>query len=88
MKLLWTDAAWQEYLYWQEVDHTVLTRINELLRDVKRNPFKGLGKPEPLKENMRDHWSRRITAEHRLIYRVAGGGDTQHIEIVQCRYHY
>jgi toxin YoeB len=88
MRLLWTEAAWHDYLHWQNSDRAVLAKINELLQDAMRTPFKGLGKPEPLKENLRGWWSRRITGEHRLVYRVVGPATAQQIEIVQCRYHY
>jgi toxin YoeB len=88
MKLLWTAAAWDDYVYWQETDATTVERINELIKDARRSPFKGLGKPEPLKGDLAGWWSRRITGEHRLVYRVAGKGDAQQFEIVACRYHY
>jgi toxin YoeB len=88
MKLLWTGPAWEDYLYWQATDPRVLRTINDLIKDIKRDPFKGLGKPEPLKHALQGWWSRRITGEHRLVYRVAGKGDDQQLEIVACRYHY
>ena len=88
MNLLWTDEAWEDYLYWQNADKDVMRKVNDLIKDAKREPFKGLGKPEPLKENLKGWWSRRITGEHRLIYRVIGKDDQQRLEIVQCRYHY
>jgi toxin YoeB len=88
MKLLWTNEAWEDYLHWQETDQDVLRRINELLRDARRSPFKGIGKPEPLKGDLAGWWSRRITADHRLVYRVAGKGDAQQLEVAACRYHY
>lgn len=88
MNLLWTEEAWEDYLYWQNADKDVLRKVNDLIKDAKREPFKGLGKPEPLKESLKGWWSRRITGEHRLIYRVIGKGMTQQIEISQCRYHY
>jgi toxin YoeB len=88
MKLLWTEAAWEDYLHWQRSDAKVLALINDLIKDIRREAFRGLGKPEPLKHNLAGWWSRRITGEHRLVYRVAGKGDQQQIEIVQCRYHY
>ena len=88
MNLLWTAAAWDDYLHWQRSDPAVLAKINELIRDAMRTPFTGLGKPEPLKENLKGWWSRRITGEHRLIYRVAGSATAQQLQIVQCRYHY
>jgi len=88
VKLVWTVAAWEDYLHWQQTDKAVLAKINELIRDTLRNPFAGLGKPEPLKENLKGFWSRRITGEHRLVYRVTGANDAKQLEIVQCRYHY
>jgi toxin YoeB len=88
MKRLWSDEAWQDYLYWQDNDRKILQAINDLIKDVNRNPFTGLGKPEPLKHDLAGWWSRRITAEHRLVYRVYGKGDMQVLEIIQCRYHY
>jgi toxin YoeB len=88
MKLLWTAAAWDDYLYWQENDRGMLRRINELLRDARRDPFRGIGKPEPLKGDLAAWWSRRITGDHRLVYRVYGSGEAQRLEIAACRYHY
>ncbi|MBF0324846.1 Txe/YoeB family addiction module toxin [Magnetospirillum moscoviense] len=88
MNLLWTASAWDDYLYWQRTDPDVLTRLNALVRDAHRSPFAGLGKPEPLKGSLKGWWSRRITAEHRLVYRIVGFGEGQRLEIVQCRYHY
>ncbi len=84
MRLMWLQGGWAEYLHWQEHDRKTLDRVNELIRDTLRNPFAGTGKPEPLKSNLRGWWSRRITQEHRLIYRV--DGDT--VIIMQCRFHY
>ena len=88
MKVLWTSAAWEEYLVWQDTDRKIAQAINALIKDVKRDPFRGLGKPEPLKHELRGWWSRRITGEHRLVYRVSGTGDDLRVEIAQCRYHY
>lgn len=88
MKLLWASDAWEDYLLWQRSDPAALAKVNLLLAEIRRQPFKGLGKPEPLKGNLAGWWSRRITGEHRLVYRVADSGDTQQVEIVQCRYHY
>jgi toxin YoeB len=88
MKVLWTQEAWDDYVYWQETDTAVLHRINELIKDARRNPFKGIGKPEPLRGDLAGWWSRRITGEHRLIYRASGKGPEQHLEIVACRYHH
>lgn len=88
MKILWAEEAWQDYLYWQENDRAVLAKVNTLIKDVQRTPFKGLGKPEPLKGILSGWWSRRITGEHRLAYRVTGTGDEQGMHGAQCRYHY
>jgi toxin YoeB len=88
MRLLWTDEAWDDYLYWQEADPTILQRLNELIENTRRSPFKGIGKPEPLKGNLAGWWSRRITGDHRLVYRVSGRAEAQQLEIVAGRYHY
>ncbi len=82
-KLIFTERAWEEYLYWQAQDKKTLKRINALLRDIERDNFKGVGKPEPLK-NYEGSWSRRIDAVNRLVYKVLDG----QIEIVQCKGHY
>jgi toxin YoeB len=86
MRLLWSDEAWEDYLYWQQTDRKVLQAINDLIRDIRCDPFKGLGKPEPLKHDLSGWWSRRITREHRLVYRVSGK-NAESVEIIQCRYH-
>jgi toxin YoeB len=86
MRLLWSDEAWEDYVYWQQNDPKVLQTINDLIRDIRREPFKGLGKPEPLKHSLSGWWSRRITRDHRLVYRVSGR-DAELLEIIQCRYH-
>jgi len=83
-KLAWTDAAWSDYLYWQGQDKKTLKRINRLIAEVMRSPFEGIGKPEPLKENLSGFWSRRIDDAHRLVYAVT---DAQ-ITVIACRYHY
>jgi toxin YoeB len=88
MKLVWTPAGWADYLYWQANDPAAVKAINDLIKDIRRDPFRGLGKPEPLKHALHGWWSRRITAEHRLVYRVSGKADAQQIEIALCRYHY
>lgn len=82
--LIWHDDAWEEYLYWYATDKKLFVRLNKLIKDVKRSPFEGLGKPEPLKGNLSGLWSRRIDQEHRLVYRVIDGD----IEIAQCKGHY
>lgn len=84
MILSWAENAWQDYLYWQKIDKKVLKRINILIKDIKRNPFEGIGDPEPLKHNWSGYWSRRIDREHRLVYKVTDSN----IIIVQARYHY
>ena len=84
MNILFTPEAWDDYLWFQQNDKAGLKRINLLIRDAQRDPFGGLGKPEPLKHNLSGFWSRRIGEEHRLVYRV--DGDT--LQIVMCRYHY
>lgn len=88
MKLVFSDDAWEDYLYWQHTDAAVLERLNELILQCRRTPFKGIGKPEPLKGDLVGYWSRRITLEDRLVYRVSGAGPGQALEIVQCRFHY
>ena len=82
--LIWDNKAWQDYVYWQGQDKKTLKRINRLIRDTLVNPSKGIGKPEPLKENLSGYWSRRIDETNRLVYRV--GED--YIKIISCRYHY
>ena len=82
--LSWTDNAWDDYLYWQTQDRKTLKRINKLINDAKRSPFEGLGKPEPLKENLSGFWSRRIDDNNRLVYAV----DDRALTIISCRYHY
>jgi len=84
MTLTWDKDAWEDYLYWQQSDKTVLRRLNELIKECLRTPFEGKGKPEPLKGNLSGFWSRRLSDEHRLVYRVKADG----IHITQCRYHY
>lgn len=84
VKVLFADRAWEDYLYWQKVDRRKLGRIDELIRDIQRQPFKGLGKPEPLRFGFSGYWSRRIDREHRLVYKV----EKDTVFIAQCRYHY
>lgn len=88
MILVWSEGAWEDYLHWQDQDRKLVRKINSLLNDISRSPFEGLGKPEPLRENWAGFWSRRITDEHRLVYRVTGSGKAQQVEIAQCRFHY
>jgi toxin YoeB len=84
MILSWAKNAWEDYLYWQRADKQILKRINSLVKDIKRQPFTGLGEPEPLKHNWSGYWSRRVDREHRIIYKCTN----EVVTIVQCRYHY
>lgn len=88
MKLVFDEVAWAQYLAWADEDRKVVARINALMGECLRDPFRGTGKPEPLKQNLTGWWSRRITGEHRLVYRVRGSGDTRALEVLSCRYHY
>jgi toxin YoeB len=83
-KLVWTSNSWSDYLYWQGQDKKTLKRVNKLIEEVLRSPFEGIGKPEPLKENLAGFWSRRIDDTHRLVYAV----EDEHLIIIACRYHY
>jgi len=82
--ITWTDEAWSDYVYWQGQDKKTLKRINKLIKDMQRSPFKGIGKPEPLKENLSGFWSRRIDDTNRLVYIK----DDKQLTIISCRYHY
>ena len=82
--LAWTDDAWRDYVYWQGQDKKTLKRINKVIADTKRSPFDGIGKPEPLKENLTGFWSRRIDESNRVVYAV----NDSHITVISCRYHY
>lgn len=82
--LTWTREAWSDYVYWQSQDKKTLKRINKLIQDTQRNPFEGIGKPEPLKENLAGFWSRRIDDTNRLVYAI----DKKQLTIISCRYHY
>ncbi|MBK9161842.1 MAG: Txe/YoeB family addiction module toxin [Nitrosomonadales bacterium] len=84
MKTHWADEAWEDYLWWHKTNGKILQRINRLIESIQETPFNGLGKPEPLKHELSGYWSRRITNEHRLVYKIAD----EVIVIVQCRYHY
>ena len=84
MRIVWAPGAWQDYLYWSRTNTQVRDKINVLIEDIQRHPFTGLGKPEPLKRNLRGFWSRRITREHRMVYRIEAGV----LQIAQCRFHY
>ena len=80
----WDFEAWEEYLYWQMQDKKMLKRINQLIKDIQRNPFEGIGKPEPLKGNLTGFWSRRIDEEHRIVYAV----EKETVTIISCKGHY
>lgn len=84
MRKVFSEEAWEEYLYWQSTDKTILKKINALIKDIERNPFDGIGQPEPLKHNLSGWWSRRINLEHRLVYKI----ENDSILIAQCQYHY
>jgi toxin YoeB len=84
VKLVFSDEAWEDYLYWQKQDRKIVDRINKLIREIQREPFGGVGKPEALKHALSGFWSRRITDEHRIVYRVEG----DQLQIAQLRFHY
>jgi len=84
LKLIFSERAWEDYLYWQETDRKLVGRINYLLREIQREPFSGAGKPEPLRHAFRGYWSRRINDEHRLVYKIKDDA----VLIAQLRYHY
>jgi len=84
MRLIWSSISWDDYLYWQKTDKKVLKRINALIKSCLRTPYQGIGKPEDLKGDLQGYWSRRITSEHRLVYKY----ERESIMIAACRYHY
>lgn len=84
MDIFWDKTAWEDYLYWQGTDKKVLRKINSLVKECQRTPFEGIGKPESLRQNLSGFWSRRITGEHRLVYKV----EDDVLYLAQCRYHY
>lgn len=84
MKLIFAEQAWQDYLYWQRQDRRIVKRINELVEDAMREPFAGIGKPEPLRHALSGYWSRRITEEHRMVYK----SEKDALFVAQLRYHY
>lgn len=88
MKLVFDGEAWDEYLAWQREDAKVLEKLDGLIEECRRGPFRDTGKPEALRQNLTCWWSRRITQEHRLVYRVRGPGEQQVLEVLSCRYHY
>lgn len=84
MNKSWSDEAWDDYLYWQKQDKKTLKKINDIIKDIDRNPYIGIGKPEPLKHELQGFWSRHIDSTNRLVYRI----ENEQIEIAQCRTHY
>ena len=84
MRLIWSTISWEDYLYWQKVDKKNAKRINELIKSAMRTPFEGIGKPEALKGDLQEYWSRRITTEHRLVYKYGN----ESLMVAACRYHY
>ena len=84
MKLVWSTRSWNDYLYWQKVDKKIVKHINDLIKSCMRTPFEGIGKPEALKRDLQYYWSRRITSEHRLVYKY----DNDQLYIASCQYHY
>jgi toxin YoeB len=84
VRLIFAQEAWEDYLFWQKTDPKVVKRINAVIKDIRRSPFEGIGKPEPLKHGLSGYWSKRITDEHRLIYKVTSDS----VLLAQMRYHY
>ncbi len=84
MNILFTEDAWEDYLYWQQTDKQTLRKINQLLKEIQRTPFTGIGKPEPLKHQLQGCWSRRIDSEHRLVYEITDNM----LKVIGCRFHY
>jgi toxin YoeB len=84
LKKIWSNKSWDDYLYWQRQNKNVLKKINQLIKDIERSPFEGIGKPEPLKGNLSGWWSRRIDDTHRIVYRI----EKDNLEIAQCKDHY
>jgi toxin YoeB len=84
MKITFSEQAWDDYVYWQETDKNLVKKVNKLIKEIKRTPFEGTGKPEPLKNNLVGFWSRRITEEHRLVYGIYEDS----ILVASCRFHY
>lgn len=84
MKLVFSEHAWADYVYWQRTDKKILKKINELIKDIQKNKYQGVGKPEPLRHSLSGYWSRRITKEHRIVYKI----HNDQVLIAQLRYHY
>jgi toxin YoeB len=88
MKVVFSDESWADFQYWITHDKKITKKLLQLIENCRRTPFAGLGKPEPLRQDLQGQWSRRITGEHRLVYRVVGEGEAQALQITQCRGHY
>lgn len=88
MRLVFSDQAWEDYLHWHKTDPNVFERLNNLIKECRRTPFKGTGKPEPVRGDLEGWWSRRVTVEDRLVYRRTGKGESAQLEIALCRFHY
>ncbi|HQW87585.1 MAG TPA: Txe/YoeB family addiction module toxin [Flavobacteriales bacterium] len=88
LRVEFTPTGWEDYCHWKESDPGVVERIHELIKDIGRDPFKGLGKPEPLRHDLAGYWSRRITGEHRLVHAMTGDKGGRKVTILMCRYHY
>ncbi|RZF63626.1 Txe/YoeB family addiction module toxin [Sphingomonas populi] len=88
MRLVFSDLAWEQYQYWINADPKVFEKLNALIAEARRSPFKGKGKPEPLRGDLSGWWSRRLTEADRLVYRISGKAPDQQLEIAQCRFHY
>jgi toxin YoeB len=88
MRVMFSSRAFDQFCHWQSEDHKMALRVIELINAARRQPFTGIGKPEPLRNDLSGFWSRRITQEHRLVYRVTGTGETQTLEVAACRFHY
>jgi len=89
MNVLFSKTAWQHYQYWQNEDRQMVSKINDLIKSIQRTPFTGIGKPEPLRQNLKGYWSRRMSKEHRIVYRVVGKkNEGQRVEVLTCFLHY
>ena len=89
MDIVFTTNGWEDFEYWLDNDADTVAKIKDLIKSIKQNPFRGIGKPEPLKYGLKGYWSRRITSEHRLVYKVTGNkGEDQRCIVIQCRFHY
>ncbi len=88
LRVEFTPTGWEDYCYWTTTDPDIVKRIHELIKDIGRDPFKGIGKPEPLRHELAGCWSRRINGEHRLVYAISGDRKNWKVTVLMCRYHY